>query len=205
MFIMPNSSGVKKTFLILVCHLALATSPTLASTQLSIEYLVFVYPPTSHQSVTPVNEEFLISLSRILSLPNGGSVRHSVVTKNTALTPLKERITTIAGLKILMHGKTTVSESGSAGIFAIRSKDRSRFTRLSIGFTASKGSRPRLTLTSALQEFLEDDLSVGGKIPVFVQNRPGMQIWQSVPLMLREPLYFDNPSFGVVVYALEER
>ena len=55
----------------------------------------------------------------------------------------------------------------------------------------------------ALQELLEDDLSVGGKIPVFVQNPAGMQIWQSVPLMLGEPLYFDNPSFGVVVYALE--
>ena len=202
---MRNSSGMKKTFLFLVCHLTLAMSPALASTQLSIEYLVFVYPPTRHQSVTPVNEQFLTSLSRILSLPKRGSVQHSVVTKNTALAPLKDRITTIAGLKILMHGKTTVSESGSAGIFAIRSKDRSRFARLSIGFTLSKGSRPRLTLMGALQEFLEDDLTMGGKIPVFVQNRPGMQIWQSLPLMLGEPLYFDNPSFGVVVYALEGR
>ena len=201
--IMRNSSGMKKTFLFLVCHLTLAMSPALASTQLSIEYLVFVYPPTRHQSVTPVNEQFLVSLSRILSLPKRGSVQHSVVTKNTALTPLKDQMTTIAGTKILMHGKTTVSESGSAGIFAIRSKDRSRFTRLSIGFKTSKGSRPRLTLMGALQEFLEDDLSVGGKIPVFVQNRPGMQIWQSLPLMLGEPLYFDNPSFGVVVYALK--
>ena len=203
--IMRNSSGMKKTFLLLVCHLTLATSPALAGTQLSIEYLVVVYPPTSHESVPPVNEEFLISLSRILSLPKGGSVQHSVMTKNTALTPLKDRITAIAGLKILMHGKTTVSESGSAGIFAIRSKDRSRFTRLSIGFTTSKGPRPRLTLMGALQEFLEDDLTIGKKMPVFVQNRPGMQIWQSLPLMLGEPLYFDNPSFGVVVYALEEK
>ena len=202
---MRNSSGIKKTFLLLVCHLTLATSPALAGAQLSIEYLVVVYPPTSRHSVPPVNEEFLISLSRILSLPKGGSVQHSVMTKNTALTPLKDRITAIAGLKILMHGKTTVSESGSAGIFAIRSKDRSRFTRLSIGFTTSKGSRPRLTLMGALQEFLEDDLSVDRKIPVFVENRPGMQIWQSLPLMLGEPLYFDNPSFGVVVYALEEK
>ena len=196
---------MKKTFLILGCHLVFAASPALASNRLSIEYLAFVYAPTNSQSITTVNEGFLISLSRILSLPKSGSARHSVVTENTALTPLKDRITPIAGLKILMHAKTIVSESGSAGMFAIRSKDRSHFARLSIGFTTSKGSRPRLTLMGALQEFLEDDLSVGGKIPVFVQNRAGMQIWQSLPLMLGEPLYFDNPSFGVVVYALEEK
>jgi hypothetical protein len=127
-----------------------------------------------------------------------------VVTENTALTPLKDRITPIAGLKILMHAKTIVSESGSAGMFAIRSKDRSSFARLSIGFTTVRGSRPRLTLISALQEFSDDGLLIDGKVPVFVENLPGMKIWQSMPLVLGEPLYFDNPSYGVVVYVLEE-
>ncbi|MBT6656213.1 MAG: hypothetical protein HOB56_00385 [Proteobacteria bacterium] len=193
---------MKKTFLILACYLVFAESPALGSNRLSVEYLAFAYPPTNSQSKTTLNEEFLISLSRILSLPMTDSVRHSIVKKNSALTPIKDRITSITGLKILMHGKTTIPGSGSAGIFAVRSKDRSSFARLSIGFTTSKGSRPRLTLISALQEVSEDGLLIDGKIPVFVENRPGMQIWHSTPLVLGEPLYFDNPSFGVVVYAL---
>lgn len=195
---------MKKTFLVLACHLFFAASPALASNRLSIEYLVFAYAPANPQNITTVDEEFLISLSRILSLPKRSSARHSVVTENTALTPLKDRITPIAGLKILMHAKTIVSESGSAGMFAIRSKDGSSFARLSIGFTTVRGSRPRLTLISALQEFSADDLLIHGKIPVFVENLPGIKIWQSMPLVLGKPLYFDSPSYGVVVYVLEE-
>lgn len=195
---------MKKTFLILGCHLVFAASPALASNRLSIEYLAFVYAPTNSQSMTTINEEFLISLSRILSLPKRGSARHSVVTENAALTPLKDRITQIAGLKILIHGKTTVSESGSAAMFAIRPKDQSGFDRLSIGFTTASGSRPRITLISALQELSNDDLLIDGKGPVFIENLPATKIWQSMPLVFGEPLYFDNPSFGVVVYVLEE-
>lgn len=194
---------MKTTFLILAFHLVLDASPASANNRLNIEYLAFAYPPTNSQSITPVNEQFLITLSRILSLPMKDSARHSVVTKNTVLTPIKDRLAAINGLKILMHGKTTISESGSSGIFAIRSKDRSGFDRFSIGFTVSNGSRPRLTLISTLQGFSEDDLLLGRKIPVFVQSRPGLQIWQSGPLVVGKPFYFDNPSFGVVVYTLE--